>query len=79
MYARMTDAVFSGRKVSEVPSPIVNIIASFQATEAIKLLTGRLDKVNRDLLFFDVWENVQRRIRIAPLLGTVDCPCCRRR
>src|SRR5881392_229657 len=33
-----------------VLSPIVNIIASFQATEALKLLTGRLDRVNRDLL-----------------------------
>src|SRR5438128_3429459 len=62
-----------------VLSPIVNIVASFQATEAIKLLTGRLDKVNRELLFFDVWENVQRRIKIAPLLGKVDCPCCQRR
>src|SRR6184192_1921051 len=62
-----------------VLSPIVNIVASFQATEAIKILTGRLDKVNRELLYFDVWENTQRRIKIAPLLGKVDCPCCRRR
>ena len=62
-----------------VLGPIVNIIASFQATEAIKILTGRLDRVNRDLLYFDVWDNVQKRIRIAPLLGKVDCPCCRRR
>src|SRR5207253_9888845 len=59
--------------------PIVNIIASLQATEAIKILTGRLDCVNRDLLYFDVWDNVQKRIRIAPLLGKVDCPCCQRR
>src|SRR5215468_12723456 len=40
-----------------VLSPIVNIVASFQATEAIKILTGHRDKVNRDLLYFDVWEN----------------------
>jgi adenylyltransferase/sulfurtransferase len=25
-----------------------------------------------------VWENILRRIKIAPLLGKVDCPCCRR-
>jgi adenylyltransferase/sulfurtransferase len=62
-----------------VLGPVVNIIASFQATEALKVLTGRLDRVNRDLLYFDVWDNVQRRIKIAPLLGKVDCPCCRRR
>ena len=62
-----------------VLGPVVNIIASFQATEALKVLTGRLDRVNRDLLYFDVWDNVQRRIKIAPLLGKVDCACCRRR
>src|SRR5437660_2806996 len=62
-----------------VLGPIVNIIASYQANEALKILTGRLDRVNRDLLFFDVWDNVQKQIRIAPLLGKVDCPCCQRR
>jgi molybdopterin-synthase adenylyltransferase len=35
--------------------------------------------VNRELLYFDVWENTQRRIKIAALLGKVDCPCCQRR
>src|SRR6266566_1715792 len=40
-----------------VLSPVVNIIASFQATEALKILAGRLDKVNRELLYFDIWEN----------------------
>lgn len=62
-----------------VLSPIVNVIASYQATEAIKILTGNRERINRDLLYFDVWENTQRRIKIAPLLGKVDCPCCQRR
>ncbi len=62
-----------------VLGPIVNIIASYQATEALKILTGRLDRVNRELLYFDIWENTQRRIKIASLLGKVDCPCCQRR
>jgi adenylyltransferase/sulfurtransferase len=62
-----------------VLSPIVNIVASYQATEAFKILAGRLDKVNRDLIYLDVWENIQRRIKIAPLLGKVDCPCCQKR
>src|SRR5262249_38284948 len=61
-----------------VLSPIVNIVASFQAAEAFKILTGRRDKINRDLVYIDVWENVQRRMKIAPLSGKVDCPCCRR-
>jgi adenylyltransferase/sulfurtransferase len=62
-----------------VLGPVVNIIASLQATEAIKILTGRREQVNRELIYLDVWDNVQRRIRIAPLLGKVDCPCCQRR
>lgn len=59
-----------------VLGPIVNIVASFQAAEAIKILAGKKDKVVRELLYFDVWENTSRRIKIAPLLGKVDCPCC---
>jgi adenylyltransferase/sulfurtransferase len=62
-----------------VLGPVVNIIASLQAAEAFKILTGQTDKISRELVYIDVWENVYRRIRIAPLLGKVDCPCCQRR
>ncbi|MFM7151310.1 MAG: ThiF family adenylyltransferase, partial [Gemmataceae bacterium] len=55
-----------------VLAPIVNIIASLQATEAIKVLTGNLEAVNRDLIYLDIWDNIYRRIKIAPLLGKVD-------
>jgi molybdopterin-synthase adenylyltransferase len=61
-----------------VLSPIVNIVASYQTAEAFKLLTGRRAQINRELIYVDVWENIQRRIKIAPLFGKVDCPCCRR-
>ncbi|HLJ91914.1 MAG TPA: ThiF family adenylyltransferase [Gemmataceae bacterium] len=62
-----------------VLSPIVNIVASYQVAEAFKILTGKREQINRELIYIDVWENTQRRIKIAPLLGKVDCPCCRRR
>jgi adenylyltransferase/sulfurtransferase len=62
-----------------VLAPIVNIIASYQATEAFKILTGQRDKISRDLIYLDVWDNIHRRIKIAPLFGKVDCPCCGRR
>lgn len=62
-----------------VLAPIVNIVASFQAAEAFKILTGQLDRINRELIYIDVWENVYKRIKIAPLLGKVDCPCCGRK
>ncbi|HYT95232.1 MAG TPA: ThiF family adenylyltransferase [Gemmataceae bacterium] len=59
-----------------VLSPIVNIVASYQVAEAMKILTGHREQVSRELIFIDVWDNVHRRIKIAPLLGKVDCPCC---
>jgi molybdopterin/thiamine biosynthesis adenylyltransferase len=62
-----------------VLGPIVNIIASLQATEALKILSGKRDRINRELVYVDVWENTFRRIKIAPLLGKVDCPCCGRK
>jgi adenylyltransferase/sulfurtransferase len=62
-----------------VLSPIVNIVASYQSAEAFKILTGHREQINRDLIYIDVWDNVQRRIKVAPLLGKVDCPCCKRR
>ncbi len=62
-----------------VLGPIVNIVSSIQATEAIKILTGNLDMVQRELLYIDVWENQHRKVKVAGLLGTVDCPCCQRR
>ncbi|MFO0841209.1 MAG: ThiF family adenylyltransferase [Gemmataceae bacterium] len=62
-----------------VLGPIVNIVASLQATEAIKVLTGNLEAVNRELTYLDIWDNVHRRIKVAPLLGKVDCPCCKHR
>src|SRR3954453_20569742 len=62
-----------------VLSPVVGIIASFQVAEALKLLTGQPELINRELIYVDVWENLTRRIKIAPLLGKVDCPCCQRK
>src|SRR5436309_2513150 len=55
-----------------VLGPTVNIVASYQAAEAFKILTGRREQINRELVYIDVWENLQRRIKIAPLLGKVD-------
>src|SRR6184192_1141594 len=49
-----------------VLGPIVNVIASYQAAEAFKILTGRLGALNRELVYIDVWENTVRRIKIAP-------------
>jgi molybdopterin/thiamine biosynthesis adenylyltransferase len=62
-----------------VLSPTVNIIASYQAVEALKILSGHREQINRDLIYVDIWENIQKRIKIAKLKDTVDCPCCKHR
>lgn len=62
-----------------VLGPIVNIVASLQAMEAIKILSGNAELVNRELQFFDIWDNIQRPLKVSGLRGKVDCPCCKHR
>jgi adenylyltransferase/sulfurtransferase len=63
-----------------VLAPAVNIVASYQAAEALKLLSGNKHAVNRELLIIDVWENTNRRVKVAPLAGRKgECPCCAKR
>jgi adenylyltransferase/sulfurtransferase len=56
----------------------VAIIAAHQVTEAIKLLTGNIDRLNRALLSVDVWSNELRRFEIGGAAGGGECPCCDR-
>ena len=57
-----------------VLGPAVAVIASFEAVEAIKLLSGKLDALNVELIMVDVWDWNFRRLKVAGLLGKVDCP-----
>ncbi len=64
-------------ETSGVLGPIVGIVASFQAAEALKILAGKSDAINRELFTIDVWDNTTRRVKIAPLAGRKGkCPCC---
>jgi adenylyltransferase/sulfurtransferase len=60
-----------------VLGPAVAVIASFEAVEAIKILSGADDALNVELIMVDVWDWTFRRLKVAGLLGKVDCPCCR--
>lgn len=61
-----------------VLGPVVAIIASFQAAEAIKLLAGRYGQLRRGLLTVDVWNNTLAQLDLDP--GRDDeCPCCGQR
>ncbi len=60
-----------------VLGPIVSIVASYQATEALKILAGKTDTINRELFMMNIWENTTRRVKVAPLKGRKGkCPCC---
>lgn len=61
-----------------VLGPAVAVIASFEAVEAIKILSGATDALNQELIMVDVWDWTFRRLKVAGLLGKVDCPCCQR-
>jgi adenylyltransferase/sulfurtransferase len=54
----------------------VNIVASYQATEAIKILAGQSEAINRDLIFIDVWENIHKRFSVSRLREKSNCICC---
>jgi molybdopterin/thiamine biosynthesis adenylyltransferase len=61
----------SGRGVLGVA---VAVTAAFEASEALKVLSGHLDRANRCLLVFDLWENTIRQIDVST--PRADCPCC---
>ncbi len=56
--------------------PIINVIASIQACEAIKILTGHRDTINRDLLVIELWETRMRQIKLDALRQAGNCPVC---
>jgi adenylyltransferase/sulfurtransferase len=58
-------------------APIINVIASLQAGEAIKLLCGNRTAINRALTVIDVWDNRIRQVKLDALAGQ-DCRACNR-
>ncbi|TCI34502.1 thiamine biosynthesis protein ThiF [Exiguobacterium sp. SH4S7] len=58
-----------------VVAPIVHHVASRQAVEALKYLTGRHEKLERRLLIEDLWENQSQRLDVERLVDAA-CPSC---
>ncbi len=58
--------------------PIINVIASIEACEAIKILSGNRDAINRTLMVFELWDNRIRQVKLDSLQGT-GCATCGQR
>jgi len=58
-------------------APIVNIIASLEACEAIKILSGHREAISRSLQVFELWDNRVRQVKLDSLRETAHCPTCR--
>lgn len=62
-----------------VLGPAVNVVASLQAAEAMKILSGNRNAVNRRLASIDLWRNRVTMIAIDRLHEEGACPTCHER
>lgn len=60
-----------------VLSPAVNLVASFQSMEAIKLLLDRREEVTRALTQIDVWTGRVAQLNVQSARDSGRCPCCK--
>ena len=58
--------------------PIVGVIASIEAIEAIKILSGHREAISRSLTVVELWDNCIRQVDVSSLRDQVDCPTCKR-
>ena len=56
--------------------PTVNMIASLQAVQALKILAGRKDQVEVSLHILDVWDGTLRKMSVKNLRDQGSCPAC---
>ncbi len=62
-----------------VLGPVVNIVASLQSVEALKILTGHADVVSPGLVQLDVWSGRWIRLNVGDTPDAEHCPCCAQR
>lgn len=64
---------------SGVLGPTIGLMASWQAVEALKILSGNLDVVCRQLIVLDTWHTSCRFISLEKLRSAQNCPTCYQR
>jgi molybdopterin-synthase adenylyltransferase len=59
-------------------APIIGLIASIESMEAIKILSGHREAIQKSLTVIDLWENQLRQVRLDAVRDAADCPTCHR-
>jgi adenylyltransferase/sulfurtransferase len=54
--------------------PIIATVASYQVAEALKILTGQVERLHGSLLQFDLWRNTFTQIKLRE--RSENCPAC---
>jgi adenylyltransferase/sulfurtransferase len=62
-----------------VLGPAATAIASFEAAEALKVLTGNYEAVCPTMLNVDLWQNTIAQLEVGSAYEHADCVCCRQR
>ena len=55
---------------------IIGVVASMQANEALKILSGHREAISRTWNVFDLWDNTARQIKLDSFESQKDCPAC---
>ncbi|WP_145030085.1 ThiF family adenylyltransferase [Caulifigura coniformis] len=61
-----------------VIGPAVNIVASLECVDALKILVGKSAEIEQVLTVVDVWEGTFRRLKIGDLRTKGRCPACQK-
>jgi len=59
-------------------APASMVIASLEATEAIKFLSGNKQDLNKSLYSIDVWTHETKNFKLEGLREATDCPTCKK-
>jgi adenylyltransferase/sulfurtransferase len=62
-----------------VLGPTVSVVSSWQALEAMKLLTGNRQDLSPYMFSFDMWDNRWQQLNVRKAREVADCPCCKHR
>jgi molybdopterin/thiamine biosynthesis adenylyltransferase len=62
-----------------VIGPAVSIVANFEVSETLKVLTGNWDRINPAMVNLDLWDNTIRQFKVKKAYDVGDCQCCKHR